>query len=96
MNFSEEAPFPAYHTAITYPQFFSPEDFDDRALVGRAIPAGQLLGAVCLIPVTDDAIVEDIESFRLTLQLDANSPAVLGRQSTAVAQIVDNDSKRRL
>lgn len=61
-------------------------------LAQATIVAGSLTG-MCVIPITNDFLVEDDERFGLTLSLPGNSPAQLGGGSTATGVIQSEDSQ---
>jgi len=74
-------------------QSTGPGDFDLRSNFLVTIPANEMEVTV-EVNVTDDDIVEDVESFTAILTLPADETLVeIGSNFEAVARIIDNDRK---
>ena len=74
-------------------QSSGPGDFDPRSNLLVTIPANEMEVTVGVM-VTDDDIVEDVESFTAILTLPADETLVeIGANFEAIARIIDNDRK---
>ena len=74
-------------------QSTGPGDFEPRSNLLVTIPANEMEVTVEVI-ITNDDIVEGVESFTAILSLPANETLVeIGPNSQAIAEIIDNDRK---
>ena len=58
-------------------------------------PASSGVGArqCVFVPIVDDTVFEDTESFRLDLVLISGQPVILGSPDSTIVSIFDNDRK---